>query len=133
MLSNGPGIQPRSTDGHQKQFDELLRWLDIPLSLSPAEKLSRLRKVPSRQMISAQSSMKLHEFCPVTDGSFISKDIIQSINDGSFAKQLIARGIKIMNGEVQSEHYLYGVRSPHKFMIRQLTILEGMAYSRLEL
>ena len=89
--------------------------------------------VSSRQMISAQSSMKLHEFRPVTDGSFISKDIIQSINDGSFAKQLIARGIKIMNGEVQSEHYLYGVRSPHKFMIRQLTILEGMAYSRLEL
>ncbi|THW19063.1 carboxylesterase [Aureobasidium pullulans] len=113
MLSNGPGIQPRSTDGHQKQFDELLRWLDIPLSLSPAEKLSRLRKVPTRQIISAQSSMKLHEFRPVTDGSFISKDIIQSINDGSFAKQLIARGIKIMNGEVQSEHYLYGAwRTP---------------------
>lgn len=109
MLSNGPGLQPRSTESRQKQFDELLGWLDIPLSLSATEKLSRLRKVPARQLVAVQSSMKFHEFRPVADGSFISDNLIDSINDGSFAKQLKDRGIKILNGEVCDEHYLYGV------------------------
>ncbi|KEQ91645.1 hypothetical protein AUEXF2481DRAFT_43817 [Aureobasidium subglaciale EXF-2481] len=113
MLSNGPGLQPRSTAARQEQFDELLGWLDIPLLLSPAEKLSQLRNVPARQLVAVQSSMKFHEFRPVTDGSFISENLIESINDGSFAKQLQDRGIKIMNGEVCSEHYLYGAwRTP---------------------
>ncbi|KAK6003831.1 hypothetical protein QM012_008681 [Aureobasidium pullulans] len=113
MLSNGPGLKPRSTESRQKQFDELLNWLDIPLSLSAKEKLSRLRTVPARQLVAVQSSMKLHEFRPVLDGSFISDDLIDSINDGSFAKQLKDRGIKIWNGEVCDEHYLYGAwRTP---------------------
>lgn len=111
MLSNGPGLQPRSTKERQKQFDELLGWLDISLSLSAAEKLSRLRQIPARQLVAVQSSMKFHEFRPVADGSFISDNLIDSINDGSFAKQLKDRGIKIMNGEVCDEHYLYGVSS----------------------
>jgi carboxylesterase type B len=111
MLSNGPGLRPRSTESRQKQFDELLRWLDIPLTLSAAEKMSRLRTVPARQLIAVQSSMKFHEFRPVADGSFINDNLIDSINDGSFAKQLKDRGIKIMNGEVADEHYLYGVSS----------------------
>jgi carboxylesterase type B len=113
MFSNGPGVQPRSTQGHQKQFDELLGWLGIPLTLSSAEKLARLRKIPARQMIATQSNMKYHEFRPVTDGSFITENLIQSINDGSFAKQLLDRGIKILNGEVRDEHYCYGAwRTP---------------------
>jgi carboxylesterase type B len=111
MLSNGPGLQPRSTESRQKQFDGLLSWLDIPLSLSAADKMSRLRKVPARQLVAVQSNMKFHEFRPVADGSFISDSLINSINDGSFAKQLKDRGIKIMNGEVADEHYLYGVSS----------------------
>jgi carboxylesterase type B len=111
MLSNGPGLQPRSTESRQKQFDELLGWLDIPLSLSAADKMSRLRKVPARQLVAVQSNMKFHEFRPVADGSFISDNLINSINDGSFAKQLKNRGIKILNGEVADEHYLYGVSS----------------------
>jgi len=111
MLSNGPGLQPRSTESRQKQFDELLGWLDIPLSLSSAEKLSRLRKAPATQLIAAQCGMKFHEFRPVADGSFISDNLIDSINDGTFAKQLKDRGIKILNGEVSDEHYLYGVSS----------------------
>ncbi|KAI4716509.1 carboxylesterase [Aureobasidium sp. EXF-10727] len=113
MLSNGPGLQPRSTESRQKQFDELLGWLDIPLSLDAAEKLSRLRTVPARQLVAVQSSMKFHEFRPVADGSFINDNLISSINDGSFAKQLKDRGVKIMNGEVCDEHYLYGAwRTP---------------------
>ena len=51
--------------------------------------------------------MKYHEFRPVSDGSFVSKTLIESINDGSFAKQLLDRGVRIMNGEVRDEHYCY--------------------------
>jgi carboxylesterase type B len=118
MLSNGPGLQPRSTESRQKQFDELLGWLDIPLSLSAADKMSRLRKVPARQLVAVQSNMKFHEFRPVADGSFISDNQINSINDGSFAKQLKNRGIKILNGEVADEHYLYGVSSSPQILYR---------------
>jgi carboxylesterase type B len=71
--------------------------------------MSRLREIPARQLVAVQSSMKFHEFRPVADGSFINENLINSINDGSFARRLKDRGIKIMNGEVADEHYLYGV------------------------
>lgn len=128
MLSNGPGLKPRSTGSRQKQFDELLNWLGIPLSLSAEEKLSRLRKVPARQLVAVQSSMRLHEFRPVLDGSFISENLIESINDGSFAKQLKDRGIRILNGEVRDEHYLYGVSIYHFWLSSGANKAKGLAY-----
>lgn len=113
MWSNSPGVQPKTLPEHQKQFDELLTTLDIPLTLSASEKLERLRRVNSHDLISAQGKLKLHEFRALSDGHFISKDMIASINNADFARRMKARGIKLMNGECRDEHHLYQAwRSP---------------------
>ncbi|GAB7349989.1 hypothetical protein MBLNU459_g0673t1 [Dothideomycetes sp. NU459] len=108
MWSNGPGVQPKSLPDHQSQFDELLTALGIPLSLSGPEKLMRLRRTPAEHIVDVQNNMKQSEFRALSDGAFVDKTIIQSINDGTFAKRIQDRGIQILNGECRDEHYLYG-------------------------
>jgi hypothetical protein len=46
MHSNGPGVEPKSLQEAQHQFNELLHRLNIPLSLTPTENLARLRQLP---------------------------------------------------------------------------------------
>lgn len=108
MWSNGPGVQPKFLPEHQDQFEELLTALKIPLSLPASEKLARLRAVPAAELIRPQDKMKYSEFRALSDGHFISKTLVRSINDGSFARKVKARGIKILNGECQNEHAMYG-------------------------
>lgn len=113
MWSNGPGVQPKSLLELQQQFDELLDALDIPLTLSPSEKLSRLRETPADKIIAVTDGLAKSEFRALSDGHFISKTLIQSINDGSFARKVKERGVKILNGECRDEHYSYGTwRTP---------------------
>ncbi|CZT22357.1 related to triacylglycerol lipase V precursor [Ramularia collo-cygni] len=107
MWSNSPGVQPKTIDEHQKQFNELLTVLDIPLSLPANQKLQRLRAVPQHRLVSAQNEMKISEFRALSDGHFISKTIIADINSGDFARRMKARGITLMNGECEQEHSLY--------------------------
>lgn len=108
MWSNGPGVQPKHLPEHQDQFDELLTALDIPLSLSATEKLARLRAVPAAQLIAPQNKMRHSEFRALSDGAFISKTLIRDINNGTFARKLKERGIRILNGECSNEHAMYG-------------------------
>lgn len=108
MWSNGPGVQPKTLSEHQLQFDELLKILEIPTSLAPSEKLERLRAVPAETLVEVQDRLKLTEFRALSDGSFVSKSFIKSINDGSMAKMMKERGVKILNGECRDEHYSYG-------------------------
>ena len=113
MWSNGPGVQPKFLDEHQKQFDELLTALNIPLNLSPSEKLSRLRATSADAIVAVQDSLAKSEFRAISDGSFISNTLIRNINDGTFARRVLERGVKILNGECRDEHYLYGAwRTP---------------------
>jgi len=107
MWSNSPGVQPKQLADHQKQFNELISALNIPLSLSAGEKLSRLRATPARKIIDVQDKMKLCEFRAVTDNAFISQNLISNINNGDFARRMKKRGIKLMNGECRDEHNLY--------------------------
>ena len=51
--------------------------------------------------------MKISEFRALTDGSFISNDLLNKINDGDFAYRMKARGIRLMNGECRDEHTSY--------------------------
>ncbi|EME46679.1 hypothetical protein DOTSEDRAFT_70625 [Dothistroma septosporum NZE10] len=107
MWSNSSGVQPKTLSEQQIQFDELLTTLGIPLTFSASEKLERLRSVNSHDLISAQGKMKLHEFRALSDGQFISKNMIASINSGDFARRMKARGMKLMNGECRDERHLY--------------------------
>lgn len=107
MWSNSPGVQPKTLAEHQKQFEEVLSTLEIPLSLSDSQKLQRLRAIPYQKLVSILDQLKISEFRAVTDGTFISKDFIANINSGDFGRRMKARGIKLMNGECLEEHNLY--------------------------
>lgn len=108
MWSNGPGVQPKFMPEHQKQFDEVLEALNIPLALSSVEKLARLRSIPADKLVELQDGLARSEFRALSDGAFIDKDLFQKINDGTFARRVKARGVKILNGECRDEHFLYG-------------------------
>lgn len=129
--SNSPGVQPRTYQQHQAQFDELLSRLDIPRSLSADEKLRKLRKVPVRDLVDVQDKMKISEYRATSDKAFVSKDLIANINGGDFARRMKARNVKLMNGECRDgrsaqlctqnwtdtdvEHFLYGTwRAPSR-------------------
>ena len=112
MLSNGPGVQPKSLAESDHQFKELLTVLDIPLSLRPSEKLAKLRALPAKTLIETTSKLHLHQFRAVTDNAFVSSSIIASLSKGTFAQRLKQRGIKIMMGECSHEHFLYGLFKP---------------------
>ncbi|KAF2769073.1 alpha/beta-hydrolase [Teratosphaeria nubilosa] len=107
MWSNSPGVQPKTVDEHQKQFNEVLNALRIPLSLSAEEKLRHLRETPARDLVKIQHGLKMSEFRAVTDDAFVSKNVIANINNGDLARRMKKRGIKLMNGECRDEHFLY--------------------------
>ncbi|QIX01173.1 hypothetical protein AMS68_006690 [Peltaster fructicola] len=107
MWSNSPGVQPKTLDEHQKQFDQLLQALQIPLTLSADEKLQKLRRTPSSKIVEALDKIKLTEFRALSDGRFVSHQAMANINNGDFAKRLKARGIRLMIGENRDEHNLY--------------------------
>jgi carboxylesterase type B len=112
MLSNGPGVQPKSLAESDHQFRELLAVLKIPLSLHPSEKLAKLRALPARTLIEATSKLQLHQFRAVTDSSFVRPSLIASLSNGTFAQRLLHRSVRIMMGECSSEHFLYGLFKP---------------------
>lgn len=112
MLSNGPGLQPKSLEEIQDQYLELLTTLSIPATLSPTEQLTRLRSTPARHLINATQTMQLHQFRGVTDNSFIHAHIWPDLTSGHFASRLLTRQIPILLGECADEHFVYGTYRP---------------------
>ncbi|KAF2468432.1 paraben-hydrolyzing esterase precursor [Lindgomyces ingoldianus] len=114
MLSNGPGMQPKSFDEAQAQFNELLSVLQIPMSLSAAEKLAKLRTLEPKKLIQASIKMKYHQFRATTDGSFVRHGLLNEIDSGIFAAQMKRRGVRLIIGECKDEHFVYGNWRPPK-------------------
>lgn len=113
MFSNGPGMQPKSFEEAQWQFNELIETLQIPLDSSPTEKLARLRTLDAKTLIKASIRMKYHQFRAVTDGSFVRHGLLNEIDTGIFARQMKRRGVKLIIGECKDEHNVYGTwRTP---------------------
>jgi carboxylesterase type B len=114
MLSNGPGMQPKSLDEVQEQFDELLQVLDITATSSPAEKLDKLRSMTSRTIIEASNKIKHHQFRAVTDGSFVRHGLLEELSNGIYAQRMNRRNVEIIIGECSDEHFVYGLWRPPK-------------------
>ncbi|KAL4755305.1 hypothetical protein BDW72DRAFT_164556 [Aspergillus terricola var. indicus] len=112
IWSNSFTVQPKSRTVAQTQFNQLLSALNISISLSPAEKLARLRSIPSSTLLSAAASIDLHEFRPTTDNTFIPNNLFHTLDNGTFASTLLARNIHIITGECRDEHFLYGTWRP---------------------
>ncbi|KAF2830825.1 paraben-hydrolyzing esterase precursor [Ophiobolus disseminans] len=114
MLSNGPGMQPKSLEEAQVQCEELFKVLDISSDLKPAEQLARLRGTKAQTLIQASRKMKLHQFRAVTDGSFVRHGLLNELNNGSFAHQMKKRDLHLVIGECSDEHFVYGTWRPPK-------------------
>jgi carboxylesterase type B len=112
MLSNGPGMQPKSLVEAQVQWEELLKILDISDTSTPAEQLVRLRGIEAKTLVQASHQMKLHQFRAVTDGSFVRYGLFDELSQGSFAHCMKKRGIKLIIGECSDEHFVYGMWRP---------------------
>ncbi|KAF2757754.1 paraben-hydrolyzing esterase precursor [Pseudovirgaria hyperparasitica] len=112
MWSNGPGVQPKSLLEAQEQFDELLQVLGISLDITEPEKLSKLRQIPSSQLVEATFAMKIHQFRAVTDGEFVRPSLFEDIDRGEFATRMRKRGVQLMMGECKDEHFVYGEWRP---------------------
>ncbi|CAN9172201.1 unnamed protein product [Alternaria alternata] len=114
MLSNGPGMQPKSLTEAQDQFDELLKALNIESDASPADKLARLRAISPRQVVEASNKIKHHQFRAVTDGSFVRHGLLEELSNGVYAKRMKRRNVKLIIGECSDEHFVYGLWRPPK-------------------
>lgn len=112
IWSNSPAVQPKSPAETQLQFNQLVAALDIPSALSPNEKLARLRSLPPRMLLDAASSIQIHQFRPTTDSAFILPTLFQSLDNGDFARKLLARDIRLILGECADERFLYSAWFP---------------------
>lgn len=101
--SNAIPCNPKSEADVQPQFDELLDVLSIPASLTPAEKLARLRAVSAESLLDAVKDMKMGTFRPVADGIFFPQDLMRRFANGEFARAFEERGMSILLGEVLNE------------------------------
>lgn len=107
MHANGPGVQPKALDECQEQFEVLLHTLRISSHLPPKEKLRLLRETPPVKLRKAIKKMRLHQFRAVTDGHFVKPNLFEDIQNGVFAKKLLASQIQILIGESAEEHFVY--------------------------
>lgn len=112
MLSNGPGMQPKSLTESQGQFDQLLKALHISTDLPPKEKLARLRALDSKTLLDASNNIPLHQFRAVTDGSFVRHNLLSELSTDKFAQRLLHRNIPLIIGECSDEHFVYGTWRP---------------------
>ncbi|OJJ41076.1 hypothetical protein ASPWEDRAFT_102513 [Aspergillus wentii DTO 134E9] len=112
IWSNGPAVQSKSPSETQLQFNQFLSALNIPFSLPASEKIARLRALPAKALLSAASSIDIHQFRPTTDSAFIPASLFQSLDNGDFARRVAERNVRIMLGECRDEHSLYGIWYP---------------------
>lgn len=112
MLSNGTGVQPKSLEESQQQFNEFLQALNVSSSLRPSEKLAKLRALPARTLIEASAKIQTHQFRAVTDRTFVRHNLINELENGTFAQRLKQRNIPLMVGECSEEHFLYSTWKP---------------------
>ncbi|KAF2276728.1 paraben-hydrolyzing esterase precursor [Westerdykella ornata] len=112
MLSNGPGLQPKSLSEAQEKFEELLTNLNIPLATSASEKLTLLRSLDPKTLLRATFKMKHHQFRAITDSAFVRPSLFHELNSGAFARKMKQRGVKLIIGECSDEHFVYGQWRP---------------------
>ncbi|KAJ5498228.1 hypothetical protein N7453_007279 [Penicillium expansum] len=112
IWSNSPAVQPKQPTETQTQFNQLLTALDIPLTLSHSEKLTRLRSIPAKTLLEEAKTIPLHQFRPTTDNSFISESLFTTLDTGAFARSLLARNVRIIIGECRDERFLYSTWFP---------------------
>ncbi|KAJ5613310.1 hypothetical protein N7510_006504 [Penicillium lagena] len=107
-------VQSKGPAETQIQFDQLLSTLNVPLTLSVTEKISRLLSTTPQQLLDTANSIQVHQFQPRAAGGFILPTIFSSFDNGEFARKLLARNLRLILGECADERSLYSVWYPPK-------------------
>ncbi|KAL4941183.1 hypothetical protein BDV06DRAFT_229848 [Aspergillus oleicola] len=112
IWSNSFTVPAKSPSTAQSQFNQLLSALNIPITAADNDKLARLRSTPSATLLAAAERVDIHEFRPTTDNAFIPANLFETITNGTFARQLVHRNVRLMIGECADEHSLYAIWRP---------------------
>ena len=116
MISNAIPAQPKTPAEAQPQFDEVCAFFNIPSELQGNQKLARLRKVVTSDLVEMIMKLKHHTFRPLTDDLFILPGMIEYHQSGAFAKAFKEAGFKLFIGEMLNEESLYAATNspePH--------------------
>ncbi|CCG84808.1 protein of unknown function [Taphrina deformans PYCC 5710] len=114
MYSNAISAQSKPPSAAQAQFDEVCQKFDISSTLSQAEKLERLKQIKDTDLASRLLELKYHTFRHVTDGEFISPELVKRGQNGRFAAEFVRRDFRLIVGEVENEESVYrAVNPPH--------------------
>lgn len=90
----------------------MLSTFSIPTSLTPSERLDRLRSIPAQTLVSRIFDLDIHTFRGVTDDAIIPCDLITNIHTGAFAARFKERRMRILLGEAETEEVLYALTNP---------------------
>lgn len=94
------------------QLQNVLSTFNISSSLSPDERLDKLREVPASSLVEKIFEFDIHTFRGVTDNEMIPSDLISNIHSGAFASRFKDRGMRILLGEAETEEVLYALTNP---------------------
>ncbi|KAK0122530.1 hypothetical protein ONS96_009572 [Cadophora gregata f. sp. sojae] len=105
--SNGCGVQPKDISEVSQQFDDLIRLLGIPRTWTAAQIAAGLRTKTADELLDAVGRMSQKFFRPISDGSFLSKELFQDIYSGAFGKRMKDLGIQTVIGDLTQEYHVY--------------------------
>jgi carboxylesterase type B len=105
-------VTHRSPFAVETQLQNVLSTFSISSSLSPSERLDKLRSIPAQTLVSRIFDLDIHTFRGVTDDAMIPSDLITNIHSGAFAARFKARGMRILLGEAETEEILYALTNP---------------------
>ncbi|KAG0683534.1 hypothetical protein C6P40_000046 [Pichia californica] len=129
FFSNLVYIQPKTIEESQVQFDEIIEKLQIDKNLSNFDKIKKLRSLDPSFIEDFIPTLNMHTFRAVTDGYFISPNIIKDLDSGKFCAMMKEKGLRILNGEVDNECFKYSLLNTPK-TIEELPIQIENYYPR---
>lgn len=112
LFSNAAGVQPKTPNEAQSQFNALLEQFDIAADLPPETKMHRLREIPAPILLKHAIVSPYHQYRPTTDGSFIDPALFANLHSGVFARECRQRHIRFFLGECRDEPKVYSLWFP---------------------
>lgn len=112
LHSNGCGFGLLSIEHMQRHFNELVHHFNIPETASGAEKLEKLRNIPTSDLLDYLKTPGFRSYRPSASGSFVDVQLYNKIKDGTFARLVKESGVQIMMGNLTEEENVYGLASP---------------------
>lgn len=124
FISNCVITKQKALNEAQAQFDELCDKLEISRGLKAGDKLHILRSVHPKTLVETISNMNQSFFRAVADNDFISDNLFDDILNGSYAKALSKKQVRLIFSETEKEDVFYGfIKTPNTMESLKLQLL----------